>query len=91
MATRTIENRKDRLATILVAPFMSCSARLPVYTLLIGTFFVVPGFKGTLLKAGIMLACYVLGIVAAVITAIFFKRSFLKGNAVEFHSRNADL
>ncbi|HLL90919.1 MAG TPA: ferrous iron transport protein B, partial [Tepidisphaeraceae bacterium] len=39
MATRTIENRKDRLATILVAPFMSCSARLPVYTLLIGSFF----------------------------------------------------
>ena len=84
MATRTIENRKDRLATILVAPFMSCSARLPVYTLLIGTFFVVPGFKGTLLKAGIMLACYVLGIVAAVITAIFFKRSFLKGMPSSF-------
>jgi ferrous iron transport protein B len=84
MATRTIENRKDRLATILVAPFMSCSARLPVYTLLIGTFFVVPGFKGTLLKAGIMLACYVLGILAAVITAIFFKRSFLKGMLSSF-------
>jgi ferrous iron transport protein B len=84
MATRTIENRKDRLATILVAPFMSCSARLPVYTLLIGTFFVVPGFKGTLLKAGIMLACYVLGILAAVITAIFFKRSFLKGMPSSF-------
>jgi ferrous iron transport protein B len=84
MATRTIENRKDRLATILVAPFMSCSARLPVYTLLIGTFFVVPGFKGTLLKAGIMLACYSLGIVAAVITAIFFKRSFLKGMPSSF-------
>jgi ferrous iron transport protein B len=63
---------------------MSCSARLPVYTLLIGTFFVVPGFKGTLLKAGIMLACYVLGIVAAVITAIFFKRSFLKGMPSSF-------
>jgi ferrous iron transport protein B len=84
MATRTIENRKDRLATILVAPFMSCSARLPVYTLLIGTFFVVPGFKGTLLKAAIMLACYVLGILAAVITAIFFKRSFLKGMPSSF-------
>jgi ferrous iron transport protein B len=84
MATRTIENRKDRLATILVAPFMSCSARLPVYTLLIGTFFVVPGFKGTLLKAGIMLACYALGIVAAVVTALFFKRSFLKGMPSSF-------
>jgi ferrous iron transport protein B len=84
MATRTIENRKDRLATILVAPFMSCSARLPVYTLLIGTFFVVPGFKGTLLKASIMLACYSLGILAAVVTAIFFKRSFLKGMPSSF-------
>jgi ferrous iron transport protein B len=84
MATRTIENRKDRLATILVAPFMSCSARLPVYTLLIGTFFVASGFKGTLLKAGIMLACYVLGIVAAVVTALFFKRSFLKGMPSSF-------
>ncbi len=84
LATRTIENRKDRLATILVAPFMSCSARLPVYTLLIGTFFVVPGFKGTMLKAGIMLACYVLGIVAAVVTAMFFKRSFLKGMPSSF-------
>ena len=41
MATRVIENRRDRLATILVAPLMSCSARLPVYTLLIGAF--VPG------------------------------------------------
>jgi ferrous iron transport protein B len=84
MATRSIENRKDRLATILVAPFMSCSARLPVYTLLIGTFFVVPGFKGTLLKAGIMLACYSLGILAAVVTALFFKRSFLKGMPSSF-------
>jgi ferrous iron transport protein B len=84
MATRTIENRKDRLATILVAPFMSCSARLPVYSLLIGTCFVVPGFKGSLLKGGIMLSCYLLGIVAAVITALIFKRSFLKGMPSSF-------
>jgi ferrous iron transport protein B len=39
MAARTIENRRDRLATIFIAPFMSCSARLPVYALLIGAFF----------------------------------------------------
>jgi ferrous iron transport protein B len=84
MATRTIENRKDRLATILVAPFMSCSARLPVYSLLIGTCFVVPGVKGSLLKGGIMLSCYLLGILAAVVTALIFKRSFLKGMPSSF-------
>ncbi len=81
MATRTIENRKDRLATILVAPFMSCSARLPVYTLLIGTFF---DSLGPVRQAGIMLSCYVLGIVAAVVTALFFKRTFLKGMPSSF-------
>ncbi|MGA2231640.1 MAG: ferrous iron transport protein B [Tepidisphaeraceae bacterium] len=81
MATRTIENRKDRLATILVAPFMSCSARLPVYTLLIGTFFAA---YGAFVQAGVMLACYSLGIVAAVLTAWAFKRSFLKGAPTAF-------
>src|SRR5581483_6936826 len=75
MATRTIENRRDRLTTILVAPLMTCSARLPVYTLLIGMFFTAPGFKGSLLKGGVMLSCYLLGIVAAVVTALIFKRS----------------
>src|SRR6202044_1107435 len=63
MATRTIDNRKDRLATIMVAPFMSCSARLPVYTLLIGTFFAA---YGAAVQAGIMLSMYILGVVAAV-------------------------
>src|SRR5258706_6431793 len=72
MATRTIESRKDRLATILVAPFMSCSARLPVYTLLIGTFF---ASYGALAQAGIMLACYALGIIAAAGAASMFYRS----------------
>lgn len=81
MATRTIENRRDRLATIFVAPFMSCSARLPVYTLLIGTFFA--GY-GALAQGGIMLACYVLGVVAAAFTAFLFKRTFLKGPAQAF-------
>src|SRR5206468_1948503 len=76
MATRTMENRKDRLATILVAPFMSCSARLPVYTLLIGTFFAA---YGAMAQAGIMLALYALGIVAAAGTAWCFKRTLLKG------------
>src|SRR5258706_4641163 len=76
MATRTIEDRKSRLATILIAPFMSCSARLPVYTLLIGTFFVT---AGAFAQAGIMLALYALGIVAAAGTAWIFKRSLLRG------------
>jgi ferrous iron transport protein B len=81
MATRTIENRRDRLATILIAPLMSCSARLPVYALLIGAFF---ASFGALAQAGIMLACYALGILAAVATAWVFKRSLLKGGATTF-------
>jgi ferrous iron transport protein B len=81
MATRTIENRKDRLATIFVAPFMSCSARLPVYTLLIGTFFAT--FSAAA-RGGIMLGCYALGILAAAGTAWIFKRSFLKGPTPAF-------
>jgi ferrous iron transport protein B len=81
MATRTIENRKDRLATILIAPFMSCSARLPVYTLLIGTFFAM---YGAWVQAGIMLSLYLLGILAAVFTAWIFKKTFLKGPAQTF-------
>jgi ferrous iron transport protein B len=81
MATRTIENRKDRLATILIAPFMSCSARLPVYTLLIGTFFAGVGAFG---QAGIMLALYAMGIAAAAGTAWVFRRSLLRGGASAF-------
>ena len=81
MATRTIENRRERLATILVAPFMSCSARLPVYTLLIGAFFAA---YGALTQAGIMLACYALGILAAAGTAFAFKRTLMKGPATSF-------
>ena len=81
MATRTIENRRERLATILVAPFMSCSARLPVYTLLIGAFF---ASYGAVKQAGIMLACYALGIVAAAGTAWVFKRTLTKGPATSF-------
>ena len=81
MATRTIENRRERLATILVAPFMSCSARLPVYTLLIGAFF---ASLGPLRQAGIMLACYALGIVAAAGTAWLFKRTLTGGPATSF-------
>jgi ferrous iron transport protein B len=79
MATRTIENRRDRFATILIAPFMSCSARLPVYTLMIGAFFAgqkVFGFVS--LGAVLMLAMYTLGIAVALIVAFILKRTVLK-------------
>ncbi|MCC6239786.1 MAG: ferrous iron transport protein B [Phycisphaerales bacterium] len=81
MAARTIEDRNDRLATIAVAPFMSCSARLPVYILLIGTFF--SGFSA-FGQAGIMLGLYVLGIVAAAAVAFVFRRTLLKGHTSAF-------
>lgn len=79
MATRTIENPRDRLATIMIAPFMSCSARLPVYTLMIATFFAgqtVFGFVS--MGAVLMLAMYTLGVVAAIVVAFVLKRSVLK-------------
>jgi ferrous iron transport protein B len=79
MATRTIENPRDRLATILIAPFMSCSARLPVYTLMIATFFAGQTVLGFLsLGAVLMLAMYALGIVTAIVVAFILKRTLLK-------------
>jgi ferrous iron transport protein B len=79
MATRTIENPKDRLATILVAPFMSCSARLPVYTLMIATFFAGQKIFGFLsLGAVLILAMYALGIIVAIVIAFILKRTLLK-------------
>ncbi|HEX3101626.1 MAG TPA: ferrous iron transport protein B, partial [Pyrinomonadaceae bacterium] len=79
MATRTIESRRDRFATILIAPFMSCSARLPVYTLMIATFFAGRTVFGFLsLGAVLMLAMYALGITVAIIVAAILKRTVLK-------------
>ncbi|MFT3783465.1 MAG: ferrous iron transport protein B [Nibricoccus sp.] len=78
MATRTIENHKDRLTTILVAPLMSCSARLPVYLLMIAA--LVPGNRVPLLtKVGVMLLMYALGTIGAFGFASLFKRTLLKG------------
>ncbi len=77
MATRTIENARDRLVTILVAPLMSCSARLPVYLLMIAT--LLPGDTmpaGT--KAGIMLLMYALGTGGVFFFAWLFKRTLFK-------------
>ncbi|KXK05945.1 MAG: ferrous iron transporter FeoB [Acidobacteria bacterium OLB17] len=79
MATRTIENRRDRFATIMVAPFMSCSARLPVYTLMIAAFFAGQTIFGFVSVAAVlMLAMYALGILVAVIVAFILKRTVLK-------------
>lgn len=79
MATRTIEDRRDRFATIMIAPFMSCSARLPVYTLMIAAFFAGQTVFGFIsLGAVLMLGMYLLGIVAAIIAAFVLKRTLLK-------------
>ena len=80
MATRTIESPKDRLVTILVAPLMSCSARLPVYTLLIAACIPDRRVFGVLKLAGLtMLSMYLLGIVVALLMAWLFKKTLLKG------------
>jgi ferrous iron transport protein B len=77
MATRTIENPKDRLVTILVAPLMSCSARLPVYTLLIAV--LLPEGFSPWHKAGLMMAMYVAGMAAAFAMAWLFRQTLFKG------------
>jgi ferrous iron transport protein B len=80
MATRTIESPKDRLVTILVAPLMSCSARLPVYTLLIAACIPDRRVFGFLKLSGLtMLSMYLLGIVVALFMAWLFKKTLLKG------------
>ena len=80
MATRTIESPKDRLVTILVAPLMSCSARLPVYTVLIAACIPDKSVFGFLKLSGLtMLSMYLLGIVVALAMAWLFKKTLLKG------------
>jgi ferrous iron transport protein B len=86
MATRTIENKRDRFATILVAPFMTCSARLPIYLLIIAAFIprepVLGGLLG--LQATAMVGLYVLGFLAALFTARLLKSSILKASSTPF-------
>jgi len=86
LSTRTIENKRDRIATILIAPFMTCSARLPVYTLIIAAFIperpVLGPFFGT--RAAAMLGLYVLGFLAAFGTARLLKSSVLKSEGTPF-------
>ncbi len=86
MATRTIESKRDRIATILIAPFMTCSARLPVYTMVIAAFLpnrpLLGVFLGT--RAAAMLGLYVLGFLMAVATARLLKSTILKSKDAPF-------
>jgi ferrous iron transport protein B len=82
MAARTIDSQRDRLTTIMVAPLMTCSARLPVYTLIIAAF--IPDTKvwGTIgLQGLVMFSLYVFGIVAALVVAAVLKRTMMRGAA----------
>jgi ferrous iron transport protein B len=86
MAARVIENRRDRLATILIAPLMSCSARLPVYIILISAFVPSTHYLGGLvgLQGLTMLAMYMVGVFAAVTVAWLLKRTLLRGETPPF-------
>jgi ferrous iron transport protein B len=86
MATRTIENKRDRIATILIAPFMTCSARLQVYALLIAAFIPGRNLLGSVitLQVAALLGLYLIGFLAAVATARLLKSSVLKSAQAPF-------
>lgn len=77
MATRTIENEKDRITTILVNSFMSCGARLPIYVLIVAAFF--PGNQGL-----VTFSIYMIGIILAILFALIFRKTLLKGESGHF-------
>ena len=79
MATRTIDNRRDRITTMMIAPFMSCSARLPVYAVLIGAFIPRTRIAFLTLPGITLFSMYFLGIVAAIVVAGVLKRTALRG------------
>jgi ferrous iron transport protein B len=85
MATRTIDNEKDRLTTILVAPLMTCSARLPVYTLIIAAFIpnreIAPFVN---LQGVVMFGLYLVGIVGALLAALLLRKTVARGVASSF-------
>ena len=85
MATRTIDDHKDRLTTILVAPLMTCSARLPVYTLIISAFIadrsVLPGVG---LQGLVMFILYIAGIVSALLAALVLRKTAVRGGGGVF-------
>ena len=78
MATRTIESRKSRLLTMLILPFMSCSARLPIYIMVVGAFFTVK------YQSAVMISLYVIGIFAAVVVSRLFSRFVVRGEDTPF-------
>jgi ferrous iron transport protein B len=84
MATRVIPDRRDRIATIMAAPFMTCSARLPVYALLIAAFIPSRSFGVVNLQGLVLLSLYLLGIFGGVGTALLLKRSALRGPTPTF-------
>ena len=86
LSARTIEDDRDRMATIFVTPFMTCSARLPVYVLLIAAFIPNEPFMGTFLnkRAGVLILLYALGVAAAIMTAFILKRTLLKAEPSTF-------
>lgn len=81
MATRTIQNPRDRLATIMIAPLMTCSARLPVYALIIGAFIPARAIGIFNLQGLVLFGLYLMGIVSAMAVAYVFKRVIAKGQA----------
>jgi len=84
MATRVIPNRRDRIATILAAPFMTCSARLPVYALMIAAFVPVQQVAIFNLQGLVLFGLYLIGIAGGVGTALLLKRSALRGERPVF-------
>ena len=86
MSTRVIENKRDRMATIMIAPLMTCSARLPVYTLLIAAFVPNRHLLGNFLSlpAATMLGLYVLGFLSAVVIARVLKSTILRTGSSNF-------
>ena len=77
MATRIIESRRDRLITMLITPFMSCSARLPVYILFISAFFAKN-------QGSVLFLLYILGVIFAILSALFLRRVFFKSEEIPF-------
>ena len=78
MATRTLENERDRLTTMLVLPLMSCGARLPIWMLL------VPAFFAPSARAGVLWSIYAIGVFVALLLALALRRTFLKGEEAPF-------
>lgn len=78
MATRTIESRRSRIVTMLILPFMSCSARLPIYIMIVGTFFAAK------YQSWVMISLYVVGIIMAVIMSKIFSSLIVKGEDTPF-------